>query len=167
MRVLKVFLAVICLCPLASDGAPLSLSAESGQFKAKTLGPPEAKAILTANIQLTEFRGTNAWPSGAYLGFQEGEDRKNSIQFVLVRNSVGDSRLAAGYRILKDGREQSVQFIEWLPLNVSATVKLTMDNGLITLQVENGEPIEIKTSFREVAPFASVSSATANFNLLP
>jgi hypothetical protein len=148
-------------------GAPLSLSAETGKFNAKTLGPHTVKTVITATIQLTGFRGTQVWPAGAYVGFYEGEDRNNSIQFVLMRNTDTDSQLATGYRILKDGKERTIQFIEWVPLEAHAKVKLSFDNGLVLLQVGNGNPIKIKTSLRKVAPYASVSSGSANFDISP
>jgi hypothetical protein len=167
MRVLKFVLIILCLSALPTLGAPLSLSAESGKFNAKTFGAHAAETAFTATVKLTAFRGTKAWPSGAYVGFHEGEDRNNSIQFVLMRNADTDSQLATGYRILKDGKEQTVQFIGWVPLEAQAKVTLLFDNGLVMLHVGNSPVIKIKTSLRKVAPYASVSSGSANFDVSP
>ena len=158
---------ILWLSPMLALAAPLSLSAAPGEFDAKTLGAHTVKTAITATIQLTKFRGTKAWPAGAYFGFHEGEDRKNSFQFVLMRNTNADSRLITGYRILKDGKEQTAQVIERVPLDVHAKIKLSFDNGLVVLQVGKGDPIRIKTSLRKVAPYVSVSSGSANFDVAP
>jgi hypothetical protein len=68
---------------------------------------------------------------------------------------------------LKDGKERAVQFIEWVLLEAHAKVKLSFDNGLVVLQMGNGDPIKIKTSPRKVAPYASVSSGSANVEVSP
>lgn len=148
-------------------GATLSLSAGPGKFDAKTLGPHTVKTMITATIQLTEFRGAKAWPAGAYVGFHEGNDRDNSIQFVFMRNTDVDPQLATGYRILQDGKERAVQFIEWVPLEAHAKVTLSFDNGIVVLQAGNSDPIKVKTLLRKAAPYVSVSSGSANFVISP
>jgi hypothetical protein len=167
MRVLQLILVALWLIPTFTLGAPLSLSAEPGQFNAKTLGPHAGKTAITATIRLTDFRGTKAWPAGAYVGFHEGEDRNNSVQFILMRNSDTDPQLATGYRILKNGKEQTIQFLAWAPLEATANVKLSFDNGVVVIQVGNGDPIKIHSSLRKVAPYASVSSGAAKFDVAP
>ena len=167
MRTLHFVLAILSLIPISALGAPISLSAESGKFNAKTLGPHTAKAIITATVQVTEFRGAKAWPAGAYVGFHEGEDRSNSVQFVLMRNTDTDTQLAIGYRVLKDGKEQIIQFIEWAPLDAHVKVTLSFENGIAMLRVGDGELIKIKTSLQKVAPYASVSSSSASFDVSP
>jgi hypothetical protein len=167
MRALRLIFAVLWLSPMSIFGATLSLSAEPGKYNAKTLGPHTVRTMITATIQLTGFRGIKAWPAGAYVGFHEGEDRNNSIQFVLMRNTDTDPQLATGYRILHDGKEFAVRFIKWAPLEAYTKVELSFDNGLVVLRVGNSDPIKIKTLLRKVAPYASVSSGSANFVISP
>lgn len=167
MRTLHFVLAILFLIPISALGATISLSAEPGKFNAKTLGPHTAKATITATVHITEFRGAKAWPAGAYVGFHEGEDRNNSIQFVLMRNTDTDTQLAIGYRVVKDGKEQTVQFIEWAPLEARVKVKLSIEKGIVILRLGEGEPIKIKTSLQKVAPYASASSSSARFDVSP
>lgn len=165
MRILQYIFAILSLVPISTLGATFALVAEPGQFNAKTLGPHSQNFSFTASVRLTEFRGTNAWPSGAYMGFHESDDRSNSVQFILMRNKATDTQLAAGYRIVKNGKELDAQFIEWLPLESRVNVTFSFAKGTVKLTVGGAEPIVIQTPLRKVAPYASVSSGGANFEV--
>ena len=167
MRCFRLALLVLFLSPIPLLGATVTLSAGPGQFEAKTLGPHSIKADIVAAISLTEFNGTSAWPTAAYVGFHENSNRDNSIQFVLMRNKDTDTRLAIGYRVLKNGKEQFAEFIDWRPLGAQVAVKISCNEGLVTLQVGDMAPVKIQTSLGSVAPYTSVSSGTAAFDIHP
>jgi hypothetical protein len=167
VRFFRVCLLTFCLSPLPSLGDTISIASAPGSFQAKTLGQPKSVQHLAATLQLTEFRGTSAWPAGAYIGFHEGVNRDNSFQFLLVRNKPADSQLALGYRVVKDGKEQSSQFIQWMPLDAQVHLKLSIKQGLVTMQVGDAAPVKIPTALKAVSPYTSVSSGTASFDVSP
>jgi hypothetical protein len=167
VRFFQVCLLTICLTPLPSLANTISIASAPGSFQAKTLGQPKSVQHLEATFQLTEFRGTSAWPAGAYIGFHEGVNRDNSFQFMLMRNTQSDAQLAVGYRLVKDGKEQSSQFIQWVPLDAQVHLKLSIKQGLVTMQVGNAAPVKIPTALKSVSPYTSVSSGTATFDVSP
>ena len=167
MRFFPACLLTLCLTSLPALGNTISIASTPGHFQAKTLGQAHVKQQFEATFQLTEFRGTSAWPAGAYIGFHEGVNRDNSFQFLLVRNNPSDAQLALGYRVVKDGKEQSAKFIKWVPLDAKVRVMLSINRGLVSMRIGDAPPIQIPTSLNQVAPYTSVSSGTANFDVLP
>ena len=144
-----------------------SLSADSGKFKKKTLAQALPKSSISASLKLTEFNRSDAWPPAAYIGFYQGAIRDSSFQFLIIRNRACDKYLVAGYRIINDDREVSVESIENLPLGTTVNVSLQFENGTVKLKVNNNDPIKINTSLTEASPYVSVSSGVAEFNVGP
>jgi hypothetical protein len=145
----------------------LSLSAYPGEFNVKTLGPPSSQASLSVALRIVKFNNTKEWPAAAYAGFYQGQNRDNSVQFLIIRNKETDTNIVAGYRVIENGREVKVESIETFPLKSTAHVSLTFDSGLVTVKLAGSQPVNIRTSLSKVSPYVSVSSGTADFNTGP
>jgi len=103
--------------------------------------------------------------SGRLHGFYQGQDRGNSVQFLIIRNRPTDQFLVAGYRVVEGGREAKVESLSNLPLNATASAKLKIENGVFTLQVDDAKIVSFRTSLAEAAPY--VSSGSAEFAVAP
>jgi len=114
---------------------------------------------------MIQFNGADEWPPAAYVGFQQGSDRKESVQLVVIRNKDTDSYLVAGYRVIEGGKEAKVESLANLALQSWVTFSLSFDKGVVTLVVNDRSPVTIRARFIEAAPYVSVSSGTAEFNV--
>lgn len=144
-----------------------SLTANSGEFEARTLAHPSTTSSISASLRLTAFNASKKWPAAAYVGFHQGENRDNSLQFLILKRHSDDSYVVSGYRVISNGQEVSVNSIENIPLDAKARVNLSFDQGSVTLQTGETEPIRIRTSLTKVSPYVSVSSGTAEFSVGP
>jgi hypothetical protein len=158
----------LLVCACGGDKQTVTLSADAGNFNVRTLGPVASTAVLSVSVRLTAFNGSEAaWPPAAYAGFYLGQDRSNSVQFLIIRNHPSDDYLVAGYRVVEGGREAKVESLSSLPLNASVNAKLKIENGVFTLKVADANAVNIRTSLAEVAPYVSVSSGSAEFAIAP
>jgi len=146
---------------------PITLSAPAGEFRVKTIGPSSAVAHVSVALTLVELDGTNAWPPAAYVGFYQGPDRKESIQFLIIRNKEADNYLVAGYRLIEHGKETEAHSLHSFPLDAVVLVRLGFDGGIVYLWLDGTDPIRLTTPFKKVAPYVSVSSGTARFKVDP
>jgi hypothetical protein len=162
-------LAFIVCALIASNFAhavSFTLNAEAGHFNAKIIGRPVPALSLKGTIQLTTFNGANAWPPAAYVGIQEGPNRNNSVQVLVIRNRESDGYLVVGYRVVMEGKEVAVSSVENVkPLSL-INFTVTYKNGIATISINGRKPIDIQTPFKEVAPYASVSSGEAAFTIV-
>jgi hypothetical protein len=145
----------------------INLSARPREFNAKTLGPSGSHGRISGSLRILEFKGGKGWPAAAYIGFHQGLNRNESIQFLLIRIRETDTYLVAGYRLIEAGKEAKVEALANLPLHSSVRVSLSFESGLVTLQMNDKAPVRVRTSLSEVSPYVSVSSGTAEFNIDP
>ena len=159
--------AVLLALPLIALADSFSLSAKPGHFNVKTLGPAVAKGTLSATIRITNFDGGQGWPPAAYVGFHQGTDRNQSVQLLVIRNEETDAYVVAGYRVIENGKEATIESLANLPLKSIVRVRLSFDKGAITLLLNDQSPITLRTPFTQVRPYVSVSSGTAEFTVDP
>ena len=165
---LDVVVATALLAPSVGVLAePLTLSASAGYYDAKTLGPSAQAAKLTASVRLVSFNGAQGWPPAAYVGFFHGPNRDQSVQFLVIRNRDSDGYLVAGYRVIEGGKEAEVQSLANLPLDATARVSMSFKSGEVTLRLNDRASLRISTSIAEAAPYISVSSGSAVFDVDP
>lgn len=156
---LPVLLSLLCAC---SDGEKITLAAGPGQFSARELGTPSVKGSFAATLEIAEFNPSEKWPTAAYVGFCEGKNRNESVQFLVIRNKPTDDYLVAGYRIIEGGREVKVESLRNVPLTARVSVRMSIENGLVTIKYLSEPPVSLQTSLTEGTPYASVSSGVAN-----
>lgn len=168
MRLSLVFLACLLVVPIrASCAEVVTLRAHPGEYFVKTLVEPASTSKLSLSVRITKFAGTREWPSAAYVGFYEGPDRKQSVQFLIIRNRESDPYVVAGYRVIENGREQQVESLANLPLDHEAQVDMSFLNGVVTLRLNGGALRTVNTKLRTVAPYLAVSSSTGEFKIEP
>ena len=143
----------------------IRISAKPGKFDARTLSIPAAAMSFSGTAKLLAFAGSPQWPAASYIGIHEGPDRSNSVQVLAIRNRPTDDHLVVGYRVVTDGRELEVKSITSIPLNAVWNVRIRFDNGVVHLQVNDERTVEVRTSFKRVAPYVSVSSGEAEFTI--
>jgi hypothetical protein len=153
---------LVSLLSACSDVEKITLAAGPGQFEARQLGKPSTKEAFGAALEITKFNQAEKWPTAAYVGFFQGKNRDESVQFLVIRNKPTDNYLVAGYRIIEGGREVKVESLGNVPLTANVSLRMSIDNGLVTLNFLSDPPISFQTSLKEVAPYASVSSGIAN-----
>jgi hypothetical protein len=152
---------------LAASAETFTLSAKPGEFNPKPLGTPSVRGVLSASLKLTKFAPSKGWPPAAYVGFFQGKNRDNSVQFLIIRNQETDPYVVAGYRVIENGKEVKVASLANLPLDGNAQATISIDNGLVTLNLAPQAPVTFRTSLTEVSPYVSVSSGTAEFSVGP
>jgi hypothetical protein len=160
-----VMAVVVPLCAAAAE--TFSLSANSGEFNPKVLGNPSHRGSLSATVELTKFAPSKGWPAAAYVGFFQGKNRDNSVQFLVIHNRETDPYVVAGYRVIEGGKEAKVVSLANLPLNTKAQVSISVDGGVVTLKFPPSAPVTFRTKLTEVSPYVSVSSGTAEFTVGP
>jgi hypothetical protein len=154
---------LVSLSPVAAAAKTLTLSAESGEFNASTLGAAASSTAIAGSFRIVSFSGTRAWPPAAYMGVHQGPNRNNSVQVLAIRNREADDVLVLGYRLVVDGKEAKVASLESVPLAATVRVSVVFKDGVAVIRVNGGKPVELQTPFREVAPYVSVSSGRAEF----
>ncbi len=157
-----IFVGALAL-PVAAKS--IVLSAKAGEFSAVPIGTSGSRISISARFRLVEFAPTAGWPSAAYVGFFQGRNRDDSFQFLIIKNRESDSYLVVGYRLLKGGHEVKVASLANLPVGELAEVKLSINAGLVGLEVPGSDLMTIQTDLAEVRAYVSVSSGTAEFDL--
>ena len=167
MRRAATLALVLLALPSVALADSFSLSAKAGHFDVKTLGPVVAKGTVSATMRIVHFDGGPGWPPAAYVGFYQGPDRNRSVQVLIIRNKDSDGYLVAGYRLIEGGKERKVESLANLPLQATARVSLSFDQGSVTLRLNDQAPVTLRTPFTQVAPYVAVSSSTAEFQVDP
>jgi hypothetical protein len=152
---------------LEANAGTIELSANPGEFNAKTIGTSSSRGEISALLQITKFNSAKAWPATAYIGFHEGKNRDNSVQFLIIRNHETDTYLVAGFRVIENGREVKVASLANLSLDAKPQVSISIESGLVTLKLSSVDPVTFRTHLNRVSPYISVSSGTAEFNIAP
>ena len=145
----------------------LSLTAKPGEFNAKPIGDIANTVSISGAFKLTAFNSSSVWPPAAYIGFYQGPDRNESFQFLIIRNGSNAPFLTVGYRVIEGGKQKSVESLANIPLESSATVELSFNKGIVTVNYGDKTPIVVKTKLTEVTPYVSVSSGTAQYEIRP
>lgn len=145
----------------------LTLRAPPGEFRIHDIGAKSETASLSVRLTLAALDRHPEWPPAAYVGFYEGEDRNNSIQFVLIQNDADDDYLVAGYRIIEDGLEAKVVALDTIREGRSVEVSMAFASGVTTIAIKDGSSGEEQTKLKVVTPYVSVSSGTATFEVVP
>jgi len=158
---------LVSLSAVAAAGKDLTLSARSGEFNASTLGSAASSTAIAGSFRIVSFFGTGAWPPAAYMGIHQGSNRDNSVQVLATRNREADHFLVVGYRLVVDGKEVKVASLENVPLAATVRMSVVFKDGVAVIRVNGGNPVEVRTPFREVAPYISVSSGRAEFVIDP
>jgi hypothetical protein len=166
LRYFILITAFVIATPFAHS-APLVLTASSGTFNAKTLSSPFTKGAISYFVSLPQTNGAVSWPSAAYIGFHQGTDRNNSVQFLVIKNKETDQFLVSGYRVVEGGKEVKSASLANLPLDAKIPVELLFDNGLVLLKAGNTAPVIIQTALTSVSYYVSVTSGTAEFEVNP
>ena len=166
LRPLVLVVVFLISIPFAHS-APLELSASPGTFSAKTLSSPFAKGSISYFVSMPKTNGSASWPASAYIGFHQGQDRNNSVQFLIIKNKETDQFLVSGYRVVEAGKEVQVASLANLPLDAKIPVELSFDSGLVLIQAGNNPPVSIQTALTSVSYYVSVSSGTAEFEVNP
>lgn len=151
--------------PLPASVNTVALSAVPGTFEFQVLGTPAKQASVSASLHLTRFNASDSWPPAAYLGFFQGQDWNNSVQFLIILNKKDDSFLVAGYRIVENGAEVKSEALANMPLDSKTNVTLSVDNGLVTVSIPPRVHVSFQTNLGEVTPYVSVSSGAAEFSI--
>ena len=167
MPLRNVLLILGLVVSLGAGTETFTLSAKPGEFNPKPLGSPSLHGALSVSVQITSFNSSNGWPAAAYVGFFQGKNRDNSVQFLIIRNRETDPYVVAGYRIVESGKEVKVASLANLPLDEKAQVAISIDNGVVTLKFPPQAPVTFHTNLTEVSPYVSVSSGTAEFSVVP
>lgn len=165
---LRILITVLfALVSQATNAETLRLTAKAGEYLAGPIGESADKVQISTSFKLAAFDGIAAWPPAAYVGFFQGPDRKESFQFLIIRNSGNAPHLTVGYRVVEDGKEKSVASLANIPLDASASVRLSLNKGVVTVTYGNQYPISVKTKLTKATPYISVSSGTAEFKMRP
>jgi len=143
----------------------LRLSAEPGKFNAKTLAAPAADISFGGTAKLLTFNSSPQWPAASYIGIHQGPDRNDSVQVLAIRNRPADDYLVIGYRLVIGGKEAKVESLVNVPAGATMRVHIRFKNGVAYVQVNGRDPVEVRTPFKQVAPYVSVSSGEAEFSI--
>lgn len=161
---LTVFLALVLE---TANAETLLLTAKPGEFLASPIGDPADTVTISTSLSLTAFDGSTEWPAAAYVGFFQGPNRDESIQFLIIRNGKNTPYLTVGYRVIEDGKEKLVASLANIPLGSSAPVYLYFNKGDVEVKYGNETPFTVKTRLTQATPYVSVSSGTAKFDMRP
>ena len=162
-----ILLVAFLIATNAAFARTISLSAPPGEFNVNTIGEISSSGTLSGSLRIVSFNGTASWPTGAYVGFYQGPNRNQSVQFLVMRNREKDPYLVAGYRVVEDGRETKVESLAKIPLQAPVRLILHFRDGLFSLTLNDAPAITVRTPFKQVAPYVSVSSGSAEFTVDP
>ena len=149
-----------------SENQGVTIEANPGEFNAVNLGNKNQNLSLSVKMKIVKYSSDSKWPPGAYMGFYQGDDRNNSIQFLIIKNNPEDDYVVAGYRLLKSGQVVEVESLANLKLNEVASVKMKISKGVAYIHLEGVDKIKVQTHLSDVRPYISVSSGAAHFNVL-
>lgn len=148
-----------------TKSSDFALIANAGKFHSVDIGKPTKSTNIDVNITLTDLNNGTKWRPSAYIGIRQGESLENSFQFFMLQNENEDNYAIAGYRIFENGEELEQVSISNVNIGDSVRVRLSIDNGLVTLTLNDKAPVEKQTSLKEVNLYASVSSGSALFEV--
>ncbi|MGI9284317.1 MAG: hypothetical protein ACR2P1_02925 [Pseudomonadales bacterium] len=140
-----------------------SLEAESGEYNLIELAGSGDDVSFSVKFKLTNFSSNADWPPAAYVGFYQGRNTNDSVQFFIAKDRPTDSYVVAGYRVIEFGEEIRRVNLSTLELNHKANVHMSFVRGLFTVALEGVEPAIIETDLDSVKPYISVSSGAAKF----
>lgn len=151
--------------PSLAAAEQFTLTAQRGQYLARTLAPSSPQLALAVRTRLTDFRGTMEWPSAAMVGFHQGADRKDSVQFYVYRIPGANPYLVVGYKLVVGGRNEGSGVLATTSLEAVTQFELRFDHGAVLVLLNEGTRVEVTTPFTEVSPYVSVASGTAEFQV--
>lgn len=151
--------------PSLAGAEQFALTAPRGQYLARTLAPHAPQMAFAVRTRLTEFRGTLEWPSAAMVGFHQGADRQDSVQFYVSRLPGANPYLVVGYKLVVAGREEGSGVLAKIPLEAVTRFELRFDHGAVLVLLNEETRVEVTTPFTEVSPYVSVASGTAEFQV--
>ena len=151
----------------SASAETLLLTAGSGEYSAGPIGDAAETVSISTSFRITAYDSSPDWPTAAYVGFFQGENRNESFQFILIRNGGNAPYLTAGYRIVENGEESHVKSLANLGLDSIAIIKLEFNKGTVTVKYGKQDPIQVKTNLTKVTPYVSVSSGSAEFEMRP
>lgn len=154
---------LVSACPAFAE--TVTLTARPGYYNVQTIGDASPGGMVSGSVRMVAFNGTPSWPPGAYIGFYEGPDRSESVQFVVIRNHGEDSHLTAGYRVIENGQETKNEGLAEIPLDATLHVSLRIRDGSCYLTLNDSPEVTIRTRLKLVSPYVSVSSGSAEFTL--
>ena len=145
----------------------LTLTAPPGEFRIYAIGTESTQSSFPVKLTLESLDRHSKWPPAAYVGFYQGEDRNNSVQFVLIQKNADDDGLISGYRIIEEGKEVKVITLDTIKEDHSVEVSMMFSDGVATIGIEGGLSNEERTNLKSVTPYVSVSSGSARFDFSP
>ena len=148
-----------------TKSSDFTLIANAGKFHSVDIGKPTKSTNIDVNITLTDLNNGTKWRPSAYIGIRQIESLENSFQFFMLQNENEDNYAIAGYRIFENGEELEQVSISHINIGKSVRVRLSIDDGLVTLILNEKAPVVKQTSLKEVNLYASVSSGSALFEL--
>ena len=148
-----------------AESSDFSLTANAGKFHSVYIRKPTTSTNIDVNITLTDLNNDTEWRPSAYIGVRHIESLKNSFQFFMLQNENEDNYAIAGYRIFENGEELEQVSISNVNIGDSVRVRLSIDDGLVTLILNKKVPVVKQTSLKEVNLYASVSSGSALFEV--
>lgn len=163
----RTLLAAVALSSLPgySKTQKLTLRAKPGQFDATSTGPASTAASIRGEFRIVEFDTSAKWPPAAYMGLHQGTNRNDSVHVLAVRNRPSDDYLVVGFRHIADGKEVEVRSIQNVPLGSAVRVHMEISEGIATIRVNGTPAIKVVTALKAVAPYVSVSSGAAEFEV--
>ncbi|WP_156404569.1 hypothetical protein [Curvibacter sp. PAE-UM] len=165
MRFLGSLVLSLVLASAPAFAGSLRLSAEPGKFNAKTLAAPTGDVSFRGTARLLAFNSSPQWPAASYIGIHQGTDRNDSVQVLAIRNRPTDDYLVIGYRLVVGGKEVKVESLVNVPVDSSMRIDIRFKNGIASIKVNDRETVEVRTPFKQVAPYVSVSSGEAEFSI--
>ena len=163
MKYLFIIITFFALSGCFDNSKTINISANPGEYKTKTIGELSKKQKVSATIKIVVFNNNDSWPPAAYVGFYQGKNRDNSIQFLIIRNKKDDRYLVAGYRIITNGKEEKVASIKNIDIGAKVKIDMSIINGVVTLSLDDNKSLEIQTRLKDVKPYIAVSSSNASF----
>ncbi len=166
MKILLTSLLIIALLNAFSIyGKDYEVSSMQGMYDGENIGERSEKSAFNIEFEITKYTEAIDWPSAAYTGFYEGEFGDNSFQFFVIRNSPAEKYVVAGYRVIADGKEIEQVTLKQLGLTERISLKLSIENGTVSIEIEGIEPIQVQTKLKKVMPYISTSSSDAVFSV--
>ena len=161
----------LAVCLIVASGLAqaelIRLSADPGHFRYEPLAEMPARTLrFSVAMRIREFTDAEGWPPASYMGIFQGTDRRNSLQVLAIRNQPADATLVVGYRLIVDGQEREVASLLALPPDEAIQVEISFDEGMAAIRIGPSAPLLVSTPFAAVVPYVSVSSATAEFQVV-
>ncbi len=160
-----IIFAILIASSTGYAGDSKILKAKPGKYNAVDIGEISKETNFSVKLKLTEYNQTPEWPPAAYVGLYQGDNRSDSVQFVIIRNKPTDKHVVAGYRVIESGRITAIKSLAKLELDTHAQVMFSVLDGVVKLSLHGVDPVEFKTNFDKVKPYISVSSGIAEYEI--